>query len=109
MEVRKTWEHESRFFSITDIIVVLVGTQRPKQYRTDLKTQLRTEGNELYGKIVQLKLKAADGKNYLTDCADTEAILRIVQSIPSPKAEPFKQRLAGVGSERVQEINDPEL
>lgn len=89
---------------------MLTGTERPRKYWNDLKKKLSEEGyDELSEKIGQLKLEAADGKKYATDCANTEGIFRIIQSIPSPKAEPFKRWLAKVGYERVQEIEDPEL
>ena len=93
-----------------DIIEVLTRTDRPRKYWNDLKTKLSKEGySELSAKIGQLKLKSADGKKYLTDCANTETLFRIIQAIPSPKAEPFKRWLARVGYERIQEIEDPEL
>ncbi|MFV9632010.1 MAG: BRO family protein, partial [Methanosarcinales archaeon] len=81
----------------------------PRRYWSDLKNNLDEEGFELYDNIVQLKLLSSDGKNYNTDCANTESMFRIIQSIPSKKAEPFKRWLAKVGYERVQEIEDPEL
>ncbi len=109
MEIRKDWHQNQRYFSITDTIKALVWDARPKQYRTDLKTQLKREGNELYGKIVQLKITASDGKRYLTDTCNTETLLRIIQSIPSPKAEPFKQWLASLWNANIEEFNDPEL
>lgn len=87
----------------------LTDSTIPRRYWSDLKTKLREEGFESYDFIVQLKLKSGDGKDYLTDCADTEGIFRIIQSIPSKKAEPFKRWLAKVGYERVQEIENPEL
>ena len=87
----------------------MTGTDRPRKYWNDLKTKLKKEGSELSEKIGQLKMVAADGKNRLTDCANTEGVLRIIMSIPSPKAEPFKQWLAKVGYERMQEIQDPEM
>ena len=99
-------------FSLVDIMEVLAGTKRPSQYWKDLKTQLiEKEGvaDELYGKIVQLKMLGSDGKRYLTDAATIESVLRIVQSIPSKQAEPFKRWLARLGYERLKEINDPEL
>lgn len=98
------------FFSIIDVIAALTDSTNPRRYWSDLKKQLvEQEGfSELYEKIVQLKLKATDGKMRETDCASTESLFRIIQSIPSPKAEPFKQWLAKVGYERIQEIADPE-
>ena len=97
------------FFSIIDIIGVLTESTIPRRYWSDLKIKLKEEGFESYDKIVQLKLKSGDGKEYETDCADTEGIFRIIQSVPSKKAEPFKRWLAKVGYERVQEIENPEL
>ena len=97
------------FFSVVDIVRVLTDSPRPRKYWSDLKIKLIEEGSELSAKIGQLKFKSSDGKDYLTDCADTEGIFRIIQSIPSKKAEPFKRWLAKVGYERVQEIENPEL
>jgi hypothetical protein len=98
------------WFSIVDIIEALTGSDRPRKYWGDLKKKLLEEGyHELSDKIGQLKLKSSDGKLYETDCANAETMFRIIQSIPSPKAEPFKRWLAKVGYERVQEIEDPEL
>ena len=103
-EIRDQW-----YFSIVDTIAVLTDSSIPKRYWSDLKKKLSKEGFQLYEKIVQLKFEAADGKKYATDCAETANLLRIIQSIPSPKAEPFKQWLAQVGYERIQEIENPEL
>ena len=100
---------EKWYFSITDIIEVLVQTDRPRKYWNDLKTKLKQEGSELSEKIGQLKLEALDGKKYLTDVADTESMFRIIQSVPSPNAEPFKLWLARVGYERIEETEDPEI
>lgn len=99
------------YFSIIDIIDALTETKNARRYWSDLKRKLAEEEGftQLYEKIVQLKLTANDGKNYSTDTADTETIFRIIQSIPSPKAEPFKKWLARVGYERLQEIENPEL
>jgi len=110
-EIRKMWHKNRWFFSVVDIVSALSGSDRPRKYWNDLKTQLSQEGSqiELSGKIGQLKLPAPDGKKYATDCADTETMLRIIQSIPSPKAEPFKTWLAKVGYERMQEVSDPEI
>lgn len=109
-EVRRIIYNNEWWFSIIDTIKVLTGSTIPRRYWSDLKIELKKQGyNELYGKIVQLKIESSDGKEYLTDCGNTETILRIIQSIPSPKAEPFKRWLARVGFERVQEIEDPEL
>ena len=107
--IRRIWQNEEWWFSIIDIVEVLTGSTIPRRYWSDLKIKIKEEGFEMYDKIVQLKLPATDGKYYETDCANTEALFRIIQSIPSPKAEPFKRWLAKVGYERVQEIEDPEL
>jgi len=109
--VRRHWDDgkELWYFSIMDIVQVLVQTDRPRKYWNDLKTKLKAEGSELSEKIGQLKMPAADGKMYLTDAADTETLFRLIQSIPSPKAEPFKLWLAKVGYERIEETEDPEL
>jgi DNA-damage-inducible protein D len=109
-EVRKTIHKNEWWFSIIDVIEVLTGSDRPRKYWNDLKNRLTSEGYiEVSDKIGQLKMAAPDGKMRLTDCANTETMFRIIQSIPSPKAEPFKRWLAKVGYERVQEIEDPEL
>ena len=110
-KIRTAWdaEKEEWYFSIIDVISVLTGTANPRRYWSDLKRKLKTEGaNELYEKIVQLKMLSSDGKRYKTDVANTEQLLRIIQSIPSPKAEPFKVWLAMVGKERIEETIDPE-
>lgn len=109
--VRVLWDEEQEkwFFSIIDVVEVLTGTDRPRKYWSDLKSKLTSEGSQLSEKIGRLKMKAEDGKMRLTDVADTEEILRLIQSIPSPKAEPFKMWLAKVGSERIDETADPEL
>ena len=111
-KIRRTYDKKSDtwFFSVVDVVGALTDSANPRRYWSDLKKQLtEQEGfSELYGKIVQLKLKASDGKRYMTDCASTESLFRIIQSIPSPKAEPFKRWLAKVGYERIQEIADPE-
>ena len=110
-QVRRHWDEEKEFwfFSVVDIVDILTNSSVPKRYWSDLKSKLKREGSEVYENIVQLKLKAADGKKYLTDVADTETILRLIQSIPSPKAEPFKLWLAKTGYERIEETEDPEL
>ncbi len=110
-DIRKIWHQERWYFSVIDVVEALTESDNPRRYWSDLKIKLREEGlqTELYEKIVQLKLLASDGKNYMTDCADTETMLRIIQSIPSPKAEPFKTWLAKVGYERMQEVSDPEI
>ena len=97
------------YFSVIDVIQVLTDSTVPKRYWSDLKKKLSKEGSQAYDKIVHLKMIAEDGKNRVTDTADTETILRLIQSIPSPKAEPFKQWLAQVGAERIAEIENPEL
>jgi len=110
-KIRSLWDEkiEKWYFSVTDIIEILTESKNPRRYWSDLKTKLKEdEGFEqLYEKIVQLKLLSADGKKYATDCADVETMLRIVQSVPSKKAEPIKQWLAKVGYERMQEMADP--
>ena len=109
-EIRKTIHNNEWWFSIVDVAEALTGSERPRKYWNDLKKKLLEEGyNQLSEKIGQLKMKSADGKLYETDCANTETMFRIIQSIPSPKAEPFKRWLARVGYERIQEIEDPEL
>ncbi|MFH7016187.1 BRO family protein [Flavobacterium sp. FlaQc-47] len=100
-------EREIWYFSVIDVIEILTGTDRPRKYWGDLKSKLLKEGSELSDKIGQLKMEATDGKQRVTDVADTEQLLRLIQSIPSPKAEPFKQWLAKVGYERIQELADP--
>ena len=109
-QVRTQWvEKEAQwYFSIIAVIEILTGSSIPKRYWSDLKKKLVSEGSEVYEKIVRLKMQAEDGKMRDTDVANTESLLRIVQSIPSPKAEPFKQWLAKVGYERMQEISNPE-
>jgi len=110
-EIRREWDDakEEWYFSVIDIIEVLAGTDRPRKYWDDLKRKLKDEGSELSEKIGQLKMIAEDGKNRETDVADTETVLRLIQSIPSPKAEPFKLWLARVGYERLEETADPEI
>ena len=110
-QIRTAWdaEREEWYFSIVDVISVLTGTENPRRYWSDLKRKLKKEGaTELYEKIVQLKMLSSDGKRYKTDVADTEQLLRSMQSVPSPKAEPFKAWLAMVGRERIEETIDPE-
>ena len=110
-KVRTHWDVEKElwYFSVIDVIEALTGTDRPRKYWNDLKTKLKKEGSELSENIGQLKMMSSDGKFYQTDIADTTQILRLIQSIPSPKAEPFKQWLAQVGYERIEETEDPEL
>ena len=112
-QIRSVWDNEKEewYFSIVDIIGVLTESKNPRRYWSDLKRKMKDEEGaiQLYGKIVQLKLESSDGKKYNTDTADMQGIFRIIQSIPSPKAEPFKMWLAEVGKERIDEIIDPEL
>jgi hypothetical protein len=110
-KIRMEWDEQEQdwYVSIVDVIEVLTGTDNPRRYWSDLKRKLRAEGSQLYEKIVQLKMKSPDGKNRLTDVANTEQLLRIIQSIPSPKAEPFKMWLAQAGKERIDESADPEI
>ncbi|MDD3740151.1 MAG: BRO family protein [Bacteroidales bacterium] len=111
-KVRSEWNEKEQqwYFSIINIIEILTESQRPRKYWADLKKKILQEGFEqLSEKIGQLKMEASDGKKYLTDVADVKTLLRIIQSIPSPKAEPFKLWLAQVGYERLEEIENPEL
>ncbi|MDD4353849.1 MAG: Bro-N domain-containing protein [Candidatus Nanoarchaeia archaeon] len=107
--IRRIWHNNEWYFSIVDIISALDASTIPKRYWSDLKSKLLLEGFEVYEKIVQLKLLAEDGKLRETDCANTKNLFRIIQSIPSKKAEPFKQWLAQVGYERIEEIQNPEI
>ena len=109
--IRTAWneEQEEWYFSVVDVIHVLTGSENPRRYWSDLKRKLKSEGaTQLYENIVQLKMKSSDGKNYKTDTATTEQLLRVIQSIPSPRAEPVKRWLAEVGRERIEETIDPE-
>lgn len=110
-QVRTHWDEEKElwYISVIDVIEALTGTDRPRKYWNDLKKKLRKEGSELSEKIGQLKMQSSDGKFYKTDVADTEQIFRLIQSIPSPKAEPFKLWLARLASERLDEMQDPEI
>lgn len=110
-QIRSLWseEEEKWYFSIIDVIQVLIENDRPRKYWSDLKSKLLKEGSEVSEKIGQLKLQAEDGKMRMTDVADTEQLFRLIQSVPSKKAEPFKLWLAKVGRERIDEIEDPEL
>jgi len=110
-KIRSVWDDkdEKWYFSIIDVVEILTSTDRPRKYWSDLKSKLKKEGSELSEKIGQLKLQAGDGKMYMSDVADTEQLFRLIQSIPSPKAEPFKLWLAKAGRERIDEIEDPEL
>jgi hypothetical protein len=109
--IRSHWdaERELWFFSIVDVVAVLTESTDPSAYWRKLKQRLKAEGNETVTNCHGLKMTATDGKSRLTDVADTEQLLRLIQSIPSPKAEPFKQWLARVGYERIEETDDPEL
>ena len=109
-EIRRVWHEDEWWFAIIDVVGILSKSKRPRKYWNDLKNKLeKEEGFEVSEKIGQLKMEAPDGKMRKTDCANTETMFRIIQSIPSPKAEPFKRWLAKVGQERIQEIENPEL
>ena len=108
--IRRVWHNEEWYFSIIDVVRAIVEVKNPRRYWSDLKRKMKNEGfDEVYEKIVQLKMKASDGKMRVTDSANTALLFRIIQSISSQKAEPFKQWLAKVGYERIQEIENPEL
>lgn len=109
-QVRTLWnaEEEEWYFSVVDIVAILTDSPNPRKYWSVLKTRLKKENSELATNCSQLKMLSSDGKYYKTDCLDTKGVLRLVQSIPSPNAEPFKMWLAQVGSERLDEIADPE-
>lgn len=108
-KIRSIWNEEEGqwYFSVVDICGALSNAKIPRNYWSDLKRKLISEGSELHEKIVQLKMKSSDGKFYKTDALNTDGILRLIQSIPSKKAEPFKLWLAQVGRERLEEIADP--
>ncbi len=110
-EIRSVWdsEKEDYYFSVVDVIIALTKSDRPRKYWNDLKKKLENEGSELSERIGQLKLKSKDGKFYNQDVLDTKGILRLIESVPSPKAEPFKLWLANLGSERIDEVFNPEL
>ena len=110
-EIRSTWnsEEEEYYFSVVDVIGALTESSRVRKYWNDLKIRLTNEESELSDKIGQLKMQSADGKYYNTDVLDTKGILRLVQSVPSKKAEPFKLWLANLGKERIDEVFDPEV
>ena len=108
-KIRTAWDEEQEewYFSVVDVCEVLAGSDNPRRYWSDLKRKIKKEGsNQLYEEIVQLRMKSKDGKYYKTDVATMEQLLRIIQSIPSPKAEPFKVWLAHVGKERIEETID---
>ena len=109
-EIRSIWysDKEEYYFSVVDVVKALTGSNIPKRYWSDLKRKLDEEGSQLYENIVRLKMKAQDGKLRETDTLDTKGIFRLIESIPSPKAEPFKLWLANLGSDRVDEVFDPE-
>lgn len=109
--IRTIWdsEREDYYFSVVDVIKALTDSSRPRKYWSDLKIKLKQEGSQLSEKIGQLKMQATDGKFYNTDVLDTKGILRLIQSVPSPKAEPFKLWLAQVGSDKIDETFDPSL
>lgn len=107
-KIRRIWYDGEWYFSVVDVVAALTESANSRRYWSDLKISLRNEGFELYEIIVQLKLPSKDGKLYATDCANTKSLFRIIQSIPSKKAEPFKQWLAKVGYERIEEIENPE-
>ena len=109
-EIRSIWDKdkEEYYFSVVDVVSVLTDSPNPRNYWSMLKRRINDEGSELYTKCVQLKMKAKDGKLRETDTLDTKGILRLIESVPSPKAEPFKLWLANVGSERIDEVFDPE-
>ncbi len=109
-QIRVVWdaEKEKYYFSVVDVVQVLTESPRPRKYWSALKAKLKAEGDELSQSLGQLKLPSQDGKKYLTDVADLEEVLRIIQSIPSPKAEPLKRWLAEVGAQRIDQMIDPE-
>ncbi len=108
-KIRRKWHNDEWYFSVIDIVAVLEVSSMPKRYWSDLKIKLKEEGFEVYDITVRLKLSAEDGKLRETDCANTKGVFRIIQSIPSKRAEPFKQWLAKLGQERIEEIENPEL
>ena len=110
-EIRSVWdsEKEDYYFSVVDVIGVLIESSRARKYWSDLKNKLKNEGSELSENVGQLKMKAKDGKVYATDVLNTKGILRLIESVPSPKAEPFKMWLASLGDERINEVFDPEV
>lgn len=110
-EIRSVWDSqkEDYYFSVIDVITILTNSERPRKYWNDLKLKLKKEGSQLSEEIGQLKMKSQkDGKNYLTDVLDTKGIFRLIESVPSPKAEPFKIWLAQLGKARIDEVYDPE-
>ncbi len=109
--IRTVWneDEEEWVFSVVDVVEILTESENPRRYWSDLKIKLKKEGSQLYENFVQLKMQSSDGKFYKTDVASTEQLFRLIQSIPSPKAEPFKLWLAEVGKERIDQAHDPEL
>ena len=110
-KVRTLWDSETEewYFSVVDVVAVLTDSENPRRYWSDLKRKLNKEGSQLYEEIVQLKMLSSDGKYYKTDVATTQQLFRLIQSIPSPKAEPFKLWMAQVAKERLDQMQDPEL
>lgn len=110
-KVRTLWDSETEewYFSVVDVVAVLTDSENPRRYWSDLKRKLKKEGSQLYEEIVQLKMLSSDGKYYKTDVATTQQLFRLIQSIPSPKAEPFKVWMAQVAKERLDQMQDPEL
>ena len=110
-KVRTLWDSETEewYFSVVDVVAVLTESENPRRYWSDLKRKLAKEGSQLYAEIVQLKMLSSDGKYYKTDVATTQQLFRLIQSIPSPKAEPFKLWMALVAKERLDQVQDPEL
>lgn len=110
-KVRTLWDSETEewYFSVVDVVAVLTDSENPRRYWSDLKRKLAKEGSQLYAEIVQLKMLSSDGKYYKTDVATTQQLFRLIQSIPSPKAEPFKLWMAQVAKERLDQMQDPEL
>lgn len=109
MNIRRVWHKNDWYFSVVDVVHVLTGSADAKDYWYRLKKREKAQGIELSTNCRQLKIQSSDGKYYATDCANTKSMFRIIQSIPSKKAEPFKQWLAQVGYERIEEIENPEL
>ena len=110
-KVRTLWDSETEewYFSVVDVVAVLTDSENPRRYWSDLKRKLNKEGSQLYEEIVQLKMLSSDGKYYKTDVATTQQLFRLIQSIPSPMAEPFKLWMAQVAKERLDQIQDPEI
>jgi DNA-damage-inducible protein D len=107
--IRRLWHNEEWYFSVVDVIAALTDSQNPNRYWTDLKRRSNKETGQSYAFCVSLKMLSPDGKTYKTDCANTEGVFRIIMSIPSPKAEPFRLWVAQVGAERLEEMENPEI